>query len=202
MDDLMEGPVDPLPGRNFTVPEVAYIVDLSDKAVQREIDAGIVESTPTGGARAVRFADLLYFAIVREWRTSLSPKARADLRRQVCEASERRATTVRIGFFAARLDQVKDWVGARLKMLDRVDEQIVSRPGVRGGEPIVKGTRIPARLVAGLVRQGATPRELARDYELTPEQIEAAVLFDQLHPKRGRPVTIPIDAAQHVSADR
>ena len=191
-----------LSGRIFTVPEVAYVVDLPDKAIQREIDAGIVESAQTGKARAVRFPDLLYFAIVREWRTSLSPTARADLRRRIAEAFEHQARTVRIGFFAARLDQVEDCVQARLKMLESIDEQILSRPGLRAGEPVIKGTRIPARLVAGLVRQGATTRELARDYELMPEQVEAAVLFDRLHPKRGRRTIAPIDIEQHVPVDR
>jgi uncharacterized protein (DUF433 family) len=37
-------------------------------------------------------------------------------------------------------------------------------PEVRGGHPVVKGTRVPFELVAGLVRDGVEPREVADFY--------------------------------------
>src|SRR5215471_11925764 len=64
---------------------------------------------------------------------------------------------------------------------------IESRPGVQAGEPVVKGTRIPARLIADLVRQGVPRAKLRSEYDLTREQIEAAILFDRVTPKRRRP---------------
>lgn len=187
--------------RSFTVPEVAFVTGVSDKAVQREIDAGIVDAVAGEEARAVGFPDLLYLAVVGDLRTGLAPKVRADLRRRIGEALRRQVRTVRLGVFTTRLDRVEGRMRTRLRALEQVDAHIVSRPGVRAGEPVIEGTRIPARLIAGLVRQGATTEELARDYELGPGQIEAAVLFDRLHPKRGRPVVAPIDV-RHVPPDR
>src|SRR5262249_5719516 len=64
---------------------------------------------------------------------------------------------------------------------------IESRRGVQAGEPLVKGTRIPARLIADLVRQGVPRNNLRSEYELTREQIEAAVMFDRVTPRRRRP---------------
>ncbi len=66
-------------------------------------------------------------------------------------------------------------------------DRIESRPDVLAGEPVLKGTRIPARHVADLVRAGATRAEIAEDFDLDNAQIEAAVAFDQTSPKRGRP---------------
>jgi uncharacterized protein (DUF433 family) len=63
---------------------------------------------------------------------------------------------------------------------------IESRPAVLAGEPVVKGTRIPARLIADLVRQGVPRNELRSEYDLTREQIEAAIMFDRVTPKRPR----------------
>ena len=77
-------------------------------------------------------------------------------------------------------------------------QNLESRPAIRGGEHVARGTRIPARVVADLVRQGAKP---ARDYDLTPIQIEACVLFDQLSPKRGRPAIAGRLVAEHVFPD-
>ena len=199
--DLLE-PMSSIAERIFTVPEVAFVAGVPDKIVQREIDAGIVDALPGEEARAVGFPDVLYLAVVRDLRTGLAPKMRADLRRRIADALRRQARTVRLGVFTTRLDRVEGRLRARLRALEKVDAHIVSRAGVRAGEPVIKGTRIPARLIAGLVRQGATTAELARDYEIGPEQVEAAVLFDRLHAKRGRPAVAPIDVVRHVPPDR
>jgi len=72
--------------------------------------------------------------------------------------------------------------------LKRAKRKVIeSRPGVLAGEPVVKGTRIPVRLIAELVRQGASRAKLRSEYDLTRDQIEAAVLFDRVTPRRGRP---------------
>jgi uncharacterized protein (DUF433 family) len=64
---------------------------------------------------------------------------------------------------------------------------IESRPRVLAGETVVKGTRIPARLIADLVRQGVSRATIRSEYDLSREQIEAAILFDRVTPRRGRP---------------
>jgi hypothetical protein len=40
------------------------------------------------------------------------------------------------------------------------------------------------------------------DYDLTSEQIDAALLYDRVVPKRGRPATRKLDLKQHVPAAR
>ncbi len=69
-----------------------------------------------------------------------------------------------------------------------------------GGEPVIAGARIAARHVADLVKRGATRAELRDDLDLTEAQIEAAIIFDQTTPKRGRPAarkhrTVHVSAA-------
>jgi uncharacterized protein (DUF433 family) len=47
-------------------------------------------------------------------------------------------------------------------------------PGVLGGRPVVRGTRIPADLIASMSRQGATEAEILADYpSLTREVVQA-----------------------------
>ena len=51
-------------------------------------------------------------------------------------------------------------------------------PGVCGGAPIIKGTRIAVRLIAALVKSGLTPEDILRDYpHLSLAQIYDAVSF-------------------------
>jgi uncharacterized protein (DUF433 family) len=79
---------------------------------------------------------------------------------------------------------------------------IESRPGVLAGEPVLKGTRISARLIADFVHQGVSRATIRREYDLTNEQIEAAVLFDRVTPRRGRPPVRRLHVKKHVPADR
>ena len=89
------------------------------------------------------------------------------------------------------------------KALERMKrDYIESRPGVLAGEPVIKGTRIAARLIADLVKQGMSHDEIQHEYDLAPEQIEAALIFDRVTPKRGRPRVRRIHVKTHVSADR
>lgn len=58
------------------------------------------------------------------------------------------------------------------------DERIVTDPAVLLGKPIVRGTRVPVYLIAGLVEAGQTPEEVVDDYpDLTVEDVEAAVAY-------------------------
>lgn len=78
--------------------------------------------------------------------------------------------------------------------LKRAQRKVIeSRPGVLAGEPAVKGTRIAARLIADLVRQGVSRRTIRVEYDLTREQIDAAILFDRVRPRHGRPRVRKLD---------
>jgi uncharacterized protein (DUF433 family) len=65
---------------------------------------------------------------------------------------------------------------------------VVSDPEIRGGEPVVRGTRIPAHLLYDLKQQGASTEELRADYPALDERsLKAALLYAGTHPRRGRP---------------
>jgi uncharacterized protein (DUF433 family) len=77
----------------------------------------------------------------------------------------------------------------RVAKLERMRELIIGDENVQAGAPTLKGTRIMARHIAGLVRNKVKRREIAEDFpEVTDEMIELAVLYDRLNPQRGRPV--------------
>jgi len=63
----------------------------------------------------------------------------------------------------------------RLKKTPR----IVVDPAVRFGKPVIKGTRVPAELVIAKLAGGMTIQEVAEEYEITPEDIHAALSYLQ-----------------------
>jgi uncharacterized protein (DUF433 family) len=67
----------------------------------------------------------------------------------------------------------------QIKKALKTEHPYVERvPGVCGGVPIIKGTRIAVRLIAALVKSGLTPEDILRDYpHLSLAQIYDAVSF-------------------------
>ncbi len=60
------------------------------------------------------------------------------------------------------------------QLLDR----IVINPQVMLGKPIIKGTRIPVELIVKLVANGATEKEIMKDYpHLHKKDIKAALIY-------------------------
>ena len=55
-----------------------------------------------------------------------------------------------------------------------VSAEVISDPSVMGGEPVVRGTRIPAATIAAYLAAGRTDREIFEDYPSLPvDGIEA-----------------------------
>ena len=59
-----------------------------------------------------------------------------------------------------------------------MDNWIVSNPGILGGKPCIRGTRISVEFVLELLASGATQEDILRAYpHLTAEQVKAAISY-------------------------
>jgi uncharacterized protein (DUF433 family) len=57
-----------------------------------------------------------------------------------------------------------------------VPAEIVEDPTVMGGDPVVRGTRIPAKTILAYLRDGSTNQEIFEDYPSLPiDGIDAVV---------------------------
>jgi len=54
---------------------------------------------------------------------------------------------------------------------------IVIDPAIKGGKPVIKGTRVPVELVMGKLAGGMSYEEITKEYELTKEQILSALQY-------------------------
>ena len=62
------------------------------------------------------------------------------------------------------------------------DEALLSRivvnPGVMGGKPVIRGTRLTVQYVLKMLADGMTPEELESEYrDLSREDISACLLY-------------------------
>jgi uncharacterized protein (DUF433 family) len=57
-------------------------------------------------------------------------------------------------------------------------QRIVSEPGVCGGRPCIRGTRIDVTVVLSSLSQGLTPQQIVKEYPaLTLDDVNAALAY-------------------------
>jgi uncharacterized protein (DUF433 family) len=192
--------------RFVPAPEAAFLAGLSDRQMQRAIDEHILEEPLVTREAGRRFANLgiamakFYF----ESESELTANARRLVISTITERLLKRSnwqdilalkSTARekdwvVGLSTALIDlkgtvqSVKD----RIDVLEDASRQIVCNPDILGGLPVFKGTRVPVDTVLAYLQSGASAQEIALDFDGIGEaQLEAARIWQQVHPRRGRP---------------
>jgi uncharacterized protein (DUF433 family) len=69
-------------------------------------------------------------------------------------------------------EETIDWSGCHL---------VEIKPGVQSGVPVLRGTRMPVSAVVDNFDYGVSVSEIAEQFELPPDQIEAIVAYAQGH---------------------
>ena len=57
------------------------------------------------------------------------------------------------------------------------DDRILTDPGICHGKPVIAGTRVPVAIVVGSLAGGMSFEEIQREYDLSREDIRAALAF-------------------------
>ena len=70
----------------------------------------------------------------------------------------------------------------------RLRERYIQRdPKIMGGEPVIRGTRVPVRTIASLIEDGESRDVLREAYPHVPEEAYGvAVLWARANPRRGQ----------------
>ncbi len=56
-------------------------------------------------------------------------------------------------------------------------EKIVIDKNIRHGTPVIRGTRVPVDIILGALAGGMSYQEVCEDYEITEEDIKAAIEY-------------------------
>ena len=58
-----------------------------------------------------------------------------------------------------------------------MNDRIIIDPEIQHGKPIIKGTRVPVSRIIGGLAGGMTKEEIMQEYEISEEDIRAALLY-------------------------
>ena len=58
-----------------------------------------------------------------------------------------------------------------------MNDRVVIDPNIQHGKPVIKGTRVPITRIIGGLAGGMTKEEIIREYEISEEDIRAALTY-------------------------
>jgi uncharacterized protein (DUF433 family) len=58
-----------------------------------------------------------------------------------------------------------------------MNDRIVIDPQVQHGKPVIRGTRVPVARIVGGLAGGMTKEEIIREYEISEEDVRAALNY-------------------------
>jgi uncharacterized protein (DUF433 family) len=162
----------------YTPAEAAAVARLPIKTVQKAIDEG-----PFLKARRI---------------VKLSTRAKTELLRKLDRWwSKDSSVDLAVGGLLFQAKSARRELRSRLSKLHQAQRMVASDPEIRGGLPVIKGTRIGVYEVAGMLDQGEAEADLLDGYPaLKPQHLELARIYAAAYPRRGRPPRHPWHAAE------
>ena len=168
--------------------EAACVTGVPLKQVHRIIDTGLLGSAADtrNGSRVILRGGLVGLKLAHEMTDFFTLDGRRRLVRYLFDNPKAKVARDRSVSVDIRL--MKSEVRSGLSSLARARRSITTDEAVLGGAACIKGTRIPAHDIADMLANGDDSRAIREAYPaLGEEQIEAAALYAQAYPRRGRP---------------
>jgi uncharacterized protein (DUF433 family) len=174
----------------FTPAEAAVLSGLPLKAVQALIDTRGVDSVrERRGGQDMVLLDLrgvLALVLERRLADRLTPGARLEVFASLSRWM-REAVVLDEGALTIDLRAPRRALVAALLAWRRARRLVASDPGIMGGEPVFRGSRIPVHMVAGLVAEGFDETAVMEGYpSLTVEMVRMAPLYAAAYPLPAR----------------
>src|SRR5690242_11132871 len=181
----------------YTPAQAAAITGLSLAAVHKAIDNRLIRPRAARSGATVRRLlskeQLIYLRLEAEGLRLLPVGTRRDIAQLVQRSPKTEKLPIANGTaLLIEIGTARRTVESQLKQLARLEQMVVSDPEIMRGTPVFKGTRIPVDLVADMLVQGATAKEILEGYPtLSKEKIAMAPLYMRAFPRRGRPSRRP-----------
>ena len=184
---------------NFTAREVAELSGASRRTVEKAVEEKIIRPvTARGRSRRRVLPDhaVAYATIVGKLRTRLDLASKHRLAARLADLRPASIATARFELEPAVEMDLGRLVGDAMARADRYrtarDAYIVSDEGILGGTPVIRGTRISVHSVLGRINDGDRIEDIMADNPaVSPDALDAAVIFARSHPPVGRPAGRP-----------
>lgn len=171
--------------------EIAHVpLGVLDKAIEQKV----VSSHRRGNQSFLRSGDVGVIALLQKLALPLPITVKRRIKRWVYDTEPYRETrgaelSISDALVVRWSSEVSETVQAAESYARLREQWIETNPDIKGGEPVIRGTRIGVRGVAQRMDDGDTVEILTEDYPHIPaEAFQTAHTYAKAHPRRGRPV--------------
>lgn len=180
-----------------SVREASFLAGVPVKTVNKAIDEARLRSGVLRRRRG-RLLDrsgVLQLALEKELDQRISseirPSVQARFLKAMTDGDSQADVKVRLGdslVLLIELKTIRDGVEQRWEQLSQALASIVEDPEIQAGAATFKGTRVLVWPIVDALRIGETPSEILEHYPaLSLDHLEAAKLYAEVRPRRGRP---------------
>ncbi len=175
----------------FSRREAAELAGLKLRAVDKALEQGVIKPARTGRGVWISLGGLLTLLVLGDLPLTLRRDHQRRMRHWL-ESLPEPAPGSEFPLGANVIVRVSPELAERAHAAERYarlrDRHIVSDPEIKGGEPVIDGTRLTAAAVSARLAGADTLQDLVEDYPyIEPEVLEVAAVFGRTHPRRGRP---------------
>ncbi|HEX5308072.1 MAG TPA: DUF433 domain-containing protein [Solirubrobacteraceae bacterium] len=169
--------------------EAAQLSGASPTTVKKALDQRVIPVKRSGSRHGIEIADvpvLTMLGELTEMRLALKHKRR--VRAWLHSPKPTRELQLAPALILRRVDTVEQ-ARRRAERYARLRAKwIASDPDIKGGEPVIKGSRVSVHTLADRIATGEDPVILAEDFPHIPaEAREVALQYARANPRRGRP---------------
>mgnify|MGYP001765477607 CR=1 FL=1 len=180
--------------KQYSPAEAAILSGLALKAVHNAIDKQILKSVAAvPGKRSRRSLTADDILRLKLW-SQVGPILTQERRERLFEELSERPTATKLkadDLVIVDVGEARRQIEAKARDLEEAEAAVTQLRSVKGGEPVFAGTRIPVRLVASMIEDGADRQEILEGYpKLEQRHLDLAVIWAKAHPRRGRPKTL------------
>jgi len=190
--------------------EAAYIAGISDRDMNRVMDEHILPDVLFQGASGRSFARLgaAFASFYFETEDIFSAQFRRNIVSELTSRVESRSDKEDV-FSLSSMPKDADWhidvsrvtsvnvadfVDAalgRTRQIEQANSLVETDPKKMGGQPVFTGTRLPIANILSSLDSGIDLDRMQASYPfLTDAHINAARVYNRVHPKRGRPAKL------------
>ncbi|MGE3067278.1 MAG: DUF433 domain-containing protein [Hyphomicrobiaceae bacterium] len=137
--------------------------------------------------RSLSYNGLIALRMAYEYPRSLSAASRVDIIRKVLKSPRKKYIALDGGKVVVRINTARNAVAQGLRNLHAAESAVDVDATVLGGEPCLKGTRIPVYVVAGIAKASGKSAASRTYSSLTASDIDLACFYANAYPRRGRP---------------
>lgn len=170
--------------------EAAELSGITETTLKKAVDQKVIPTRRRGSQSFVEVDDvpvLAMLGLLTEMR--LVVKHKRQLRDWLRESSAPPELALTPALVVRRVGEV-DQARLRAERYAELRDRWIARdPAVKGGEPVIRGSRVGVHTLAARIADGESATVLEEDFPHIPaEAREVAVQYARANPRRGRPI--------------